>query len=75
MQLAERAIKPNPRQPYFWFALSLTKDHVWGLHAAKKVLKCGITPYVKYQGAMEQAGLLGNSSKCSQARNPIVNIH
>lgn len=61
--LAKRAIERNSEQSYFYYALTLAADHVQGLSAAKKGLKCKLlTPFIKYQlmqRAVEHAGWLG----------------
>jgi hypothetical protein len=61
--IAKRGIERNPEQSYFYYALTLSADHIQGLSAAKKGLKCKLlTPFIKYQltqRAMEHAGWLG----------------
>ncbi|KAG6813057.1 hypothetical protein H0H92_014329 [Tricholoma furcatifolium] len=61
--LAEKGLKRNPQQAYFYYAITLSADHVEGLRAAKKGLKCKqITPFVRFQlmqRAVEHAGDMG----------------
>lgn len=53
---AEMAIARNPKNPYFYYAITLGKDSTAGLRAAKKGLKCKkITPFVRF--ALMQRGI------------------
>ncbi|TFK22369.1 hypothetical protein FA15DRAFT_681689 [Coprinopsis marcescibilis] len=53
---AEEALKRSPDCAYFYYAISLSADHIAGLRASKKGIKCkNITPF----RAVEHAGELG----------------
>ncbi|KAG5341409.1 hypothetical protein C0989_010775 [Termitomyces sp. Mn162] len=60
VELARKGLKRTPDQAYFYYAITLSADHVEGLRAAKKGLKCKhITPFVRFQlmqRAVEHAG-------------------
>lgn len=61
--LARKGLERSPEQAYFHYAITLTRDNVSGLRAAKKGLKCKkITPFLKFQllqRAVEHAGNMG----------------
>jgi hypothetical protein len=63
VDLAKKALKRNPDGAYFYYAITLSANHVEGLRAAKKGLKCkNITPFVRFQllqRAVEHAGDMG----------------
>jgi hypothetical protein len=62
---AQAALTQNPNFAYYYYAISLSADHVGGLRASKKGLKCkdvDKSPFVKFQlmqRAVEHAGELG----------------
>ncbi|KAJ2933042.1 hypothetical protein H1R20_g4019, partial [Candolleomyces eurysporus] len=60
---AQKALERNPNFAYYYYAISLAANHVNGLRASKKGLKCKeITPFVKFQlmqRAVEHSGELG----------------
>ncbi|KAG2003384.1 hypothetical protein CC2G_003991 [Coprinopsis cinerea AmutBmut pab1-1] len=61
--VAQTALKRNPDNAYFYYAISLSADHTQGLRASKKGIKCKtITPFIKWQltqRAVEHAGDFG----------------
>lgn len=63
LDLARRGLARNPNCAYFYYAITLSADHVVGLRAAKKGLKCrSITPFVRFQlmqRAVVHAGDMG----------------
>lgn len=61
---AQKAIDRNPNFGYYYYAVSLAADHITGLRASKKGMKCtkGISPFVKFQlmqRAVEHAAEMG----------------
>ncbi|TFK22370.1 hypothetical protein FA15DRAFT_520626 [Coprinopsis marcescibilis] len=60
---AEEALKRSPDCAYFYYAISLSANHVVSLRTSKKGIKCkNITPFVRWQmtqRAVEHAGELG----------------
>jgi hypothetical protein len=60
---AKLAIARNPNNAYFYYAITLGKDGVAGLRAAKKGLKCkNTTPFVRFallHRAVDHAGDMG----------------
>jgi hypothetical protein len=63
VDLAKKGLERNPDCGYFYYAITLSANHVDGLRAAKKGLKCkNITPFVRFQlmqRAVEHAGNMG----------------
>jgi hypothetical protein len=63
VDLAKKALNRNPDGAYFYYAITLSANHVEGLRAAKKGLKCKkTTPFVRFQlmqRAVEHAGDMG----------------
>ena len=61
--LAKKSLQRNPKQAYFYYAITLSADNVQGLRAAKQGMKCkAITPFVRFQlmqRAVEHAGNMG----------------
>ncbi|CAA7261151.1 unnamed protein product [Cyclocybe aegerita] len=62
-QLAKKAIKRNPEQAYFYYAIAVRSEDSEGLRAAKKGLKCKqIVPFLQHMllmRAVEHAGTMG----------------
>ncbi|KAG1741461.1 uncharacterized protein EDB91DRAFT_1130575 [Suillus paluster] len=63
MITCKRGIQRNPKFAYFYYVITLGKDHCEGLRSAKKGLKCPkMTPFVRFgllHRAVELAGNLG----------------
>ncbi|KAG2137433.1 uncharacterized protein EDB93DRAFT_766241 [Suillus bovinus] len=63
IEAAKRGIQRNPKFAYFYYVITLGKDHYEGLRSAKKGLKCPkMTPFVRFgllHRAVELAGNLG----------------
>lgn len=63
ISLAKKSLQRNPKQAYFYYAITLSADNVQGLRAAKQGMKCKtITPFVRFQmmqRAVEHAGDMG----------------
>ncbi|KAG0707957.1 hypothetical protein DFH29DRAFT_979573 [Suillus ampliporus] len=63
IEAAKRGLQRNPKFAYFYYVMTLGKDHCEGLRSAKKGLKCPkMTPFVRFgllHHAVELAGNLG----------------
>ncbi|KAG2111771.1 hypothetical protein BD769DRAFT_1630248 [Suillus cothurnatus] len=63
IEAAKRGLQRNPKFAYFYYVITLGKDHYEGLRSAKKGLKCPkMTPFVRFgllHRAVELAGNLG----------------
>jgi hypothetical protein len=63
IEAAKRGLQRNPKFAYFYYVITLGKDHCEGLRSAKKGLKCPkMTPFVRFgllHRAVELAGNLG----------------